>query len=96
MQCHPVTGDGAGPSLVGRGVRRSPLELAAALWDKAPAMQAARKPEMGPTPQLSAEEMADLVAYLDATGYFAGAGSLNRGWPGDGRQGLSRLPRCLR
>lgn len=80
VQCHPDTGSGVGPSLVGRGVRRSPLEFAAALWDKAPAMQAARKPEMGPTPQLSAEEMADLVAYLDATGYFAGAGSLNRGW----------------
>jgi mono/diheme cytochrome c family protein len=79
-QCHPVTESGVGPSLVGRGTRRSPIEFAAALWDKAPAMQAARKPEMGPTPQLSAEEMADLVAYLDATGYFPGAGSLNRGW----------------
>ena len=80
VQCHPVTGSGAGPSLVGRGVRRSQVEFAAALWDKAPAMLAARKPEMGPLPQLTAEEMADLVAYLDATGYFAGSGSLNRGW----------------
>jgi cytochrome c551/c552 len=80
VQCHPVTDTGVGPSLVGRGVRRSQVEFAAGLWDKAPAMLAARKPEMGPLPQLSAEEMADLVAYLDATGYFAGAGSPNRGW----------------
>ncbi len=79
-QCHPVAEGGIGPALVGRTTRRSPLEFAAALWDKAPAMQAARKPEMGPPPQLSAEEMADLVAYLDATGYFAGPGNLNRGW----------------
>lgn len=80
VQCHPVSGAGAGPSLVGRSARRSQVEFAAALWDKAPAMLAARKPEMGPMAQLTAEEVADLVAYLDATGYFAGAGSMNRGW----------------
>ena len=80
VSCHPVTGGGPGPSLVGRGVRRSPLEFAAALWEKAPAMLAARKPEMGPPPTLTADDMADLVAYLDATGYFAGSGSVTGGW----------------
>lgn len=80
VQCHPVAGSGAGPTLVGRGVRRSPIEFAAALWDKAPAMLAARKPDMGPLPALSTEDMADLVAYLDAAGYFAGSGSVTGGW----------------
>ncbi len=78
--CHPVTGTGAGPSLVGRGTRRNTIEFAAALWDKAPAMLAARKPEMGPPPTLTADDMADLVAYLDASGYFAGSGSVTGGW----------------
>jgi len=80
VQCHPATGTGAGPSLIGRGVRRTQIEFAAALWDKAPAMQKARKPEMGPVPELSPADMADLVAYLDAAGYFAGSGSVSRGW----------------
>jgi len=80
VQCHPATGTGPGPSLVGREARRTQIEFAAALWEKAPAMLAARKPEMGPAPTLSAHEMADLVAYLDATGYFAGAANISRGW----------------
>jgi mono/diheme cytochrome c family protein len=80
VQCHPLTGTGVGPSLTDRAVRRSQLEFAATLWNKAPAMQAARKPEMGPPPQLSAPDMADLVAYLDAAGYFAAPGRISRGW----------------
>ena len=78
VECHAL--GGVGPALIGRGVRRTQIEFAAALWNKAPAMQAARKPEMGPPPALSPESMADLVAYLDATGYFAGSGSISRGW----------------
>ncbi len=80
VQCHPARGTGAGPALIGRGVRRTQIEFAAALWDKAPAMQRARKPEMGPVPELSPADMADLVAYLDASGYFSGSGSVTRGW----------------
>ena len=79
VQCHPI-GGGVGPALIARGKRQSQIEFAAALWNKAPAMQAARKPEMGPPPQLSPEDMANLVAYLDSTGYFAGSGSITRGW----------------
>ena len=78
VQCHAL--GGVGPALIGRGVRRTQIEFAAALWDKAPAMQAARRPEMGPPASLSAEDMAHLVAYLDAAGYFAGSGSITRGW----------------
>jgi mono/diheme cytochrome c family protein len=78
VQCHAL--GGVGPALIGRGVRRTQVEFAAALWNKAPAMHAARKPDMGPPPQLSPEDMADLVAYLDATGYFAGSGTISRGW----------------
>ena len=80
VHCHPVTGVGTGPSLVGRGVRRTPIEFAAALWNKAPAMVAARTPDMGTTSQLSGSDIADLVAYLDGAGYFAGSGSISRGW----------------
>jgi len=31
-------------------------------------------------PQLTPEDMADLVAYLYSVGYFAGGGSIPRGW----------------
>jgi mono/diheme cytochrome c family protein len=82
VQCHAVgaAGGSVGPSLTDKGVRRSPIEFAAAIWNKAPAMTAAMATRNVPIPQLSAEEMADLVAYLYASGYFVGAGSPNRGW----------------
>jgi len=63
VQCHRVGGAGGsvGPSLTDKGVRRSPLEFAAAIWNKAPAMTAAMATRNITTPELQPEEMADLV-----------------------------------
>jgi mono/diheme cytochrome c family protein len=82
VQCHSVGGAGGsvGPSLTDKGVRRSPLEFAAAIWNKAPAMTAAMAARSITLPQLRPEDMADLVAYLDSSGYFAATGSPSRGW----------------
>jgi mono/diheme cytochrome c family protein len=81
-ECHGAgTGPGrAAPDLVDRLVRRSPVEFAAAMWNKAPAMWAAQRAKGVPVPQLRAEEMADLVAYLYAVRYFAEPGSVQNGW----------------
>lgn len=82
VQCHAAggTGGAVGPSLTDKGVRRSPLEFAAAMWNKAPAMTTAMASRGITVPQLTPVEMADLVAYLYSSGYFAGGGSPNRGW----------------
>ena len=82
VQCHSVGGVGGsvGPSLTDKGARRSPLEFAAAIWNKAPAMTAAMAARNITIPQLRPEDMADLVAYLYASGYFAAPGSPSRGW----------------
>jgi mono/diheme cytochrome c family protein len=74
IQCHSVGGIGGrvGPDLVERGIRQSPIEFAATIWNKAPAMAAAMQPRGIAVPQLKPEEMADLVAYLYAVRYFAG------------------------
>lgn len=84
LECHSVGGAGGhvGPDLVKRGLRRSLTEFSAAMWNKGPAMMAAMTPRGISVPHLRPEEMADLVAYLYAVGYFAG--------PGDARNG-SRL-----
>jgi mono/diheme cytochrome c family protein len=82
VDCHSAGGVGGrvGPDLVDRLVRRSPIEFAAAMWNKAPAMVAAQKARGIPVPQLAPEEMADLVAYLYSVRYFAEPGNLRNGW----------------
>lgn len=81
IQCHSVGGIGGrvGPDLVERGIRQSPIEFAATIWNKAPAMAAAMQPRGIAIPQLKPEEMADLVAYLYAVRYFAG-GNVQQGY----------------
>jgi len=82
IQCHSVGGVGGrvGPDLVGLGVRRSPVEFAATIWNKAPAMMAAMATRNITVPQLRPEDMADLVAYLYSVRYFASGGSVPKGW----------------
>jgi cytochrome c2 len=82
QECHAVGGQGGhvGPDLTERGVRRSLLEFAAAMWNKAPAMQAAMQSRGIMVPELRAEEMADLVAYLYSVRYFAEPGNIRNGW----------------
>ena len=82
VECHSAAGVGGrvGPDLLDRLVRRTPVEFAAAMWNKAPAMIAVQRARGIAVPQLSAEEMADLVAYLYSVRYFADPGDLRRGW----------------
>jgi mono/diheme cytochrome c family protein len=82
VRCHSVSGVGGtlGPDLVALGVRRSPVEFAATIWNKAPAMMAAMATRNITVPQLRPEDMADLVAYLYSVRYFASGGSVPRGW----------------
>lgn len=91
IQCHGARGQGGGdaPELADRGRDRSLTQFAAAMWNKAPAMTDAMRARGVPVPQLRAEEMADLVAYLYAIRYF--------GEPGDPRRGreLAAAKGCL-
>ena len=82
QECHSVAGQGGrvGPDLAERGVRRSPIEFAAATWNKAPAMTEAMKARGIAVPQLRPDEMADIVAYLYAVRYFAEPGNIRNGW----------------
>jgi mono/diheme cytochrome c family protein len=81
VECHSAGGAGGkvGPELVDLGVRRSPLEFAAAIWNKAPKMMLAMQQRSVPAPKLTAEEMADIVAYLYSVRYFA-SGNISNGW----------------
>jgi mono/diheme cytochrome c family protein len=81
IQCHSVGGQGGlvGPDLVERGLHRSLTQFAAAMWNKAPAMLEAMKARGTSLPQLQAEEMADLVAYLYSVRYFAEPGDTRKG-----------------
>jgi mono/diheme cytochrome c family protein len=80
--CHgaAVRGARAAPDLAGRGVRRTPVEFAAAMWNKAPTMLAAMRQRGIAVPQLRADEMADIVAYLYSIRYLAEPGDLRNGW----------------
>jgi mono/diheme cytochrome c family protein len=79
--CHSVGGVGGqvGPDLGERGLNWSLTQFAAAMWNKAPAMMEAMRAREIAVPQLQAEEMADLVAYLYSVRYFAELGDPARG-----------------
>jgi mono/diheme cytochrome c family protein len=81
VQCHSAGGVGGpgGPDLVERNVRRSPVEFAAAMWNKGPAMMVAMQQRGITVPTLKPDEMADIVAYLYSVRYFA-SGNISRGW----------------
>jgi cytochrome c2 len=82
IECHSVAGQGGrvGPDLVARGAHLTPIEFAAAMWNKVPAMTAAMQTRGITLPTLRAEEMADIVGYLTSLGYFAEPGNVQRGW----------------
>jgi mono/diheme cytochrome c family protein len=90
--CHRVGGIGGqiGPALGGQGLEWSASRFVVALWNKAPSMQASMRAGGLAVPQLTAEEMADLVAYLYSVDYFGESGN-----PARGRQ-LLRQKECLR
>jgi len=82
LDCHSIGGQGGtiGPDLAERSRHLSVAQFAAAMWNKAPAMMTAMKTRSVPVPQITPEEMADIVAYLYSVRYFA--------LGGDPRQGL--------
>jgi mono/diheme cytochrome c family protein len=81
IKCHSIQGKGGniGPDLGRRGLYRNLLEFAAAMWNKAPAMLKAMKLRKVTVPQLNAEEMADIVAYLRSFQYFGEPGNPDLG-----------------
>ncbi len=83
-ECHGLGAKGAllGPALADRNLRQSLTQLAATLWNKQAAMLEATKARGAPLPQLKADELADLVAYLEGVRYFAVAGDPGRGATG--------------
>jgi mono/diheme cytochrome c family protein len=79
-ECHGLGAPGkGGPDLADRRLRGSPIDTAAAMWNKAPAMIAAMKSASISLPLLRPGEMADILAYLAAVRYTAGAGDARRG-----------------
>src|SRR5262245_1955538 len=89
VECHAVGGAGGriGPDLVERGVRQSPMEFAATIWNKVPAMAEAMKSQAITVPQPSPAEMADIVAYLHSVRYFGAGGSIPNGYAVATRKG---------
>lgn len=79
-RCHGIRGRGGtiGPDLAERP-RRDLLEFAATLWNKEPAMTRAMRSTGIVVPQLTPEDMADLVAYLASVQYLGRQGSAARG-----------------
>lgn len=79
--CHSAgrKGGRVGPDLAERSVHRTLTDFAAAMWNKTPAMIKEMKTAGISVPQLQAEEMADLVAYLYSVRYFAQPGDSGRG-----------------
>jgi len=82
VECHGIGGAGgsAVPSLAERALHMSLTEFAAAMWNKAPAMQQAMQSRLaGAVPELRPQEMADVVAFLYAARYFRQAGDPRKG-----------------
>lgn len=80
IRCHRAGGEGGsvGPDLTAVAPR-DPVAFAAAMWNKASTMVGAMEAAGVTAPRFTGAEMADLVAYLGALQYLAGAGSASRG-----------------
>jgi mono/diheme cytochrome c family protein len=70
--CHAVAGRGGkiGPALGGRAHHVSLTEFAALMWNHGPAMWTRMKERGIAVPQVTGQEMADIVAYLYTAHYF--------------------------
>ncbi len=81
VECHGTGAQGGrvGPRLAERRLHLALSEFAVTMWNKAPAMMAAMKTQGVSVTQLRADEMADLLAYLEAIQYFAPPGDPRRG-----------------
>jgi mono/diheme cytochrome c family protein len=79
--CHAVGGKGprVGPDLGREGHHVSLTEFASRMWNHAPGMTAKMREMKIDVPQLSGQQMADILAYLFTSRYFERAGSAKRG-----------------
>ena len=80
--CHAASGQGgrSAPDLADRRIGGTPIDFAAAMWNKAPAMVSAMQSAGVAPPQLHPAEVADILAYLYSVRYTAG---------GESRKGLA-------
>jgi mono/diheme cytochrome c family protein len=79
-ECHGSGGRGAmGPDLIAHPLLASTLDLATAMWNKAPGMTAAMKSRGIALVHLERGEMADILAYLYAIRYVGPARDPRRG-----------------
>lgn len=88
VRCHQIGGVGGvvGPNLDHLGATNSPIDVAVAMWNHAPAMLRAAQSRGIARPSFAADELADLLAYLRA----AGSGPMDRPlqlFPGNAEQG---------
>jgi mono/diheme cytochrome c family protein len=84
IECHSIGEQGAqglpeGGDLAKRELPNGLTQFAAMMWNKIPAMLEAMRVRGISVPQLQAQEMADLVAYLYSIRYFAGSGTARKG-----------------
>jgi mono/diheme cytochrome c family protein len=79
--CHAVGGAGAriGPDLGRPGHHISLTQFASRMWNHGPTMAARLKERGADIPQLTGQDMADLLAYLYVSRYFEAGGSARRG-----------------
>lgn len=68
VRCHSVAGEGGriGPPLVPSHHPHPPIELAGVMWNHSPTMSAVMEAMKIPRPVFEGNEMADLLAYLEA------------------------------
>ena len=79
--CHGIgtTDARRAPDLANQHRGGSPIEFAAAMWNKAPAMMAAMQSAGIALPRLRADEMADIVGYLYSVRYMGPTGDPRKG-----------------
>ena len=81
VSCHAVDGEGGkiGPDLGRVSTGRTLLGMAAVMWNHSPRMTERIKEAKVTRPKLTPEEMANLFAFLNYTGYLGAPGDPKRG-----------------